>query len=137
MPPINWIGVLVAWIVGWLVHGIWYMVFGAPWMRALGWTAADMASPDGRRRMPAGPMFASLIAELLMALMLAGIVGHLGGPTVTIGAVSGALVWLGFVVTTIAVNNAFQKRSLTLTVIDSGAWLAVLVVQGIMLGLFA
>jgi hypothetical protein len=50
--------------------------------------------------------------------------------------VSGVLVWLGFVVTTISVNNAFQRRSLTLTVIDSGGWLAVLVVQGIILGVF-
>jgi hypothetical protein len=137
MPPINWIGVLVAWIAGWLVHGIWYMLFARPWTRALGWTAADMASADARRRMPAGPMFTSVVAELLMALMLAGIVGHLGGPTVTVGAVSGVLIWLGFVVTTVAVNNAFQKRSINLTVIDSGGWLAVLLVQGILLGLFA
>jgi hypothetical protein len=136
MPPINWVGVVIAWIAGWLVHGIWYMIFGAPWMRALGWTAADMATPGGRRRIPAGPMITSFIAELVMALMLAGIIGHLGGPNIVIGAVSGALVWLGFVVTTIAVNNAFQKRSVTLTVIDTGAWLAVLLVQGIILGLF-
>jgi|SRR5437868_7130087 len=137
MPPINWVGVLVAWIVGWLVHGVWYMIFSRPWLRALGWTAADLATPDGRRRMPAGPMIASLIAELLMALMLAGIVGHLGGPTVTVGAVSAVLIWLGFVLTTIGVNNAFQKRPITLTVIDAGAWFAVLLVQGILLGLFA
>ena len=119
MPPINWVAVLIA------------------WLRALGWTAADMATPDGRRRMPAGPMIASLVAELVMALMLAGIIGHLGGPAIVIGAVSGVLIWLGFVATTIAVNNAFQKRSVTLTVIDAGGWLAVLLVQGIMIGLFA
>lgn len=136
MPVINWVGVLVAWIVSWLVHGIWYMLFGRPWMRALGWTTGDMQADGGRRRMPAGPMIASLIAELVMTLMLAGIIGHMGGPAVIIGLVSGALVWLGFVVTTIAVNNAFQRRSLTLTVIDSGGWLAVLLVQGLVLGLF-
>lgn len=131
MPVINWVGVVVAWIVGWLVHGIWYMVFGRVWMNALGWAAAD--TPN---RMPVGPMITSLVAELVMALMLAGIIGHMGGPTVVIGLVSGALIWLGFVITTIAVNNAFQRRSLTLTVIDSGAWLAVLLVQGALLGLF-
>jgi uncharacterized protein DUF1761 len=136
MPVINWVGVLVAWIASWLVHGIWYMPFGRPWMRALGWTEADIQTPDGRRRMPARAMLVSLAAELLMTLMLAGIIGHMGGPTITIGLVSGALVWLGFVVTTIAVNNAFQRRPLTLTVIDSGGWLAVLLVQGLVLGLF-
>jgi hypothetical protein len=135
MPPINFIGVLVAWIAGWLVQAIWYMVLGRAWTSALGWTEAAMQA-IGRRRMPIGPMIVSLVAELLMALMLAGIIGHLGGPNVTIGLVSGVLVWLGFVVTTISVNNAFQRRSITLTVIDAGGWLAVLVVQGLVLGLF-
>ena len=44
------------------------------------------------------------------------------------------MAWLGFVVTTNVVNNAFQKRKPMLTAIDSGHWLAVLVVQGIVLG---
>jgi hypothetical protein len=134
MPPINWIGVLVAWIVAWLVQAIWYMVLGRTWTTALGRVADTLV--NGRRRMPIGPMIVSLVAELLMTLMLAGIIGHLGGPNITIGVVSGVLVWLGFVVTTISVNNAFQRRSLTLTVIDAGGWLAVLAVQGLMLGLF-
>lgn len=136
MPIINWVAVAVAWIAGWLVQGIWYLIFGRPWMRALGWTSADMQSADGRRRMPIGPMIVSIIADLIVALMLAGIIGHMGSPTITIGLVSGALVWLGFVVTTISVNYAFQRRSVVLIVIDTGAWLAVLLVQGAVLGLF-
>jgi len=71
-----------------------------------------------------------------MALMLAGIIGHLGVPNVANGVISGALVWLGFVITTIAVNNAFQHKKPMLTVIDGGHWLAVLAVQGLVLGLF-
>lgn len=136
MPVINWVGVASAWIAGWLVHGIWYMALSGPWMRALGWTAADLQPAGGRRRMPMGAMIASIIAELVMALMLAGIIGHIGTPSVTVGLVSGALIWVGFVATTITVNNAFQRRSIVLTVIDAGAWLAVLLVQGAVLGLF-
>jgi len=136
MPIINWVAVAVAWIAGWLVHGIWYTIFSRPWMKALGWTNADMQSADGRRRMPVGPMIASIVAELIMAVMLAGIIGHMGNPTVTIGLVSGALVWLGFVVTTISVNYAFQRRSVVLIVIDTGAWLVVLLAQGAILGVF-
>ena len=41
----------------------------------------------------------------------------------------------GFVATTITVNNAFQKRSFALTLIDGGHWLLVLLVQGTVLGL--
>ena len=136
MPIVNYLAILVAAIAGWLVGAVWYSVLGKTWMAALGWTAADMAGPDGRRRVPIGPMIVAFVADFIMALMLAGIIGHMGPPNVTNGVVSGALVWLGFVITTIAVNNAFQKRQAVLTVIDGGAWLAVLAVQGIVLGMF-
>ena len=96
-----------------------------------------MVGPDGKRQMPMGPMVLALVANCLMALMLAGLMGHISPrPNIMAGIVSGALVWLGFVVTTGAVNNAFQKRKAMLTLIDSGHWLAVLVVQGIVIGLF-
>jgi len=136
MPVINYLAVLVAGIAGWLVGAVWYGVLGKQWRDALGWTAADMTGPDGKRPMPIGPMITAFFAQVLMALMLAGLLGHMGGPSVTRGIVAGALVWLGFVITTSAVNNAFQKKKPMLTVIDGGHWLAVLVVQGIVLGLF-
>jgi ABC-type transport system involved in cytochrome c biogenesis permease subunit len=80
-------------------------------------------------------MIIAFVAQLVMALMLAGLMGHIGAPSVMIGVISGALVWLGFVITTITVNNAFQKRNVSLTVIDGGHWLAVLALQGVVLGL--
>jgi hypothetical protein len=132
MPIINYLAVVVAGVAGWLVGAVWYGVLGKVWM-----DAAGIVCPEGTRRpMPIGPMILSFVAVLLMALMLAGLIGHMGPPTVMIGVISGALVWLGFVITTIAVNNAFQGRKPMLTVIDGGHWLAVLVVEGIVLGLF-
>ena len=137
MPAINFIAVLVAAVAGWLVGAVWYGVLGKQWMAALGWTEADCAGPDGKRHMPIGPMILAFIAQIIMALMLAGVVGHIGGmPNIVNGLVSGVLVWFGFVITTIAVINAFQKRKAMLTIIDGGHWLAVLVVQGLILGLF-
>ena len=136
MPIINFLAVLVAGVAGWLVGAAWYGVLGKQWMAALGWTEADMRGPDGKRRMPMTPMIIAFVAQLIMALMLAGIVGHMGPPRIATGIISGVLVWFGFVITTITVNNAFQKRGPMLTVIDGGHWLAVLVVQGLILGLF-
>ncbi len=46
------------------------------------------------------------------------------------------LVWLGFVLTTSSVNNAFRMRPLALTSIDAGHWLVVLLVMGAVIGLF-
>jgi hypothetical protein len=93
-----------------------------------------MAGPDGKRRMPIGPMVLSFIAALIMAFLLSGLMLHIGAATVRSGVISGALVWVGFVITTISVNNAFQRRKVMLTVIDGGHWLLALVIQGAVLG---
>src|SRR5262245_51780738 len=123
MPPINYLGILAAAVAAWLAGAVWYGILGKQWAAALGWTEADMVSPDGKRRMPVGPMVLSFVAALISAFMLSGLMGHVGAPSVRSGVISGALVWVGFVITSIAVNNAFQKRKAMLTVIDGGHWL--------------
>ena len=135
MMMVNYVAVLAAAAASWIVGAIWYGVLGKAWMAALGWTREQISAATARRRMPIGPMITSFIAEVIMATMLSGIMVHSGGYSVRIGLISAALIWLGFVVTTIAVNNAYQMRKIMLTVIDSGHWLAVLLVQGVVLGL--
>jgi hypothetical protein len=137
MPAINYAAVAVAGVAGWMVGAAWYGALGKQWMKALGWTEADRTGPDGKPHMPAGPMVLALVGNCIMALMLAGLIGHIAiRPQIGPGIVSGALVWFGFILTTGAINNAFQKRSTMLTVIDTGHWLAVLVVEGSVIGFF-
>lgn len=100
-------------------------------MNALGWSEDEM-SP--KRKLPIKTMIISFIALLVTAYMLSGIMGHLGPLSVRSGAITGALVWLGFTITTMTVNNAFQMRKPMLTVIDGGNWLLVFVVQGAVIG---
>jgi hypothetical protein len=53
----------------------------------------------------------------------AGTIGHLGTGQVTFwnGAVSGAIFWLGFIATTIAVNHRYHGFGWNLTIIGAGA----------------
>jgi len=44
------------------------------------------------------------------------------------------MCWLTFVLTTVAVNNAYTFRRWTLTAIDAGHWLGVLLIIGMILG---
>ena len=127
----NYVAVLVAAVAGWLLGAAWYGVLGKQWMNALGW---DEEQIRGQRKMPLAAMIISFVALLVMAYLLAGIMAHVGPATIRIGVLSGALVWLGFTITTIAVNNAFQMRNPMLTIIDGGHWLAVLVLQGAVIG---
>lgn len=84
------------------------------------------------------PYVIAAIAQLLIAFMLAGVTGHLGTDMTTVrkGLITAFFIWLGFIVTTMAVNHAFQGAKRSLTVIDSGHWLGVLLVQGLVIGVF-
>jgi hypothetical protein len=134
---INYWAVLAAAVAAWIVGAAWYMALANPWMAAHGWkNKEEMLGPGGKPS--AAPFVLSFLAELLMAWVLAGIIGHLGTGQVTIrnGVISGFFVWLGFVATTMVVNNAYGRRPLTMTLIDAGHWLAVLVVMGAIIGAF-
>jgi hypothetical protein len=77
---------------------------------------------------------------MLMAYVLYGLmkhVAHTGPLTVRNGLISGTFIWLGFMLTSIAVNNAFSGRKAMLTVIDAGHWLGVMLIIGAILGAFA
>ena len=84
------------------------------------------------------PFVFALAANLVMAWILAGVIGHLGPGQVTIrnGIISAAFAWVGFVATTMAVNYAFGGRTAKLYAIDVGHWLLVLLVMGAIIGAF-
>lgn len=127
---VNPVAVLVAAVAGLLVGWPWYMYFGKSWARALGKDPDNPPKP-GRR-----PFIILAAAELLMAFVLAGVIGHLGKEQVILrnGIISGLFIWGGFVVTTMGINHAFQGQKLALTLIDAGHFLVVLVVMGAVIG---
>lgn len=136
---INYMAILIAAIAAWLVGAVWYGVFAKPWVAALGRTMEDFKREQAEKTgSPTAfiPFVLAFIANLIMAWILAGLISHLGAGAFTVrnGVISGAFVWIGFVATTMAVNNAFGGRKPMLTLIDSGHWLAVLVVMGAILG---
>jgi hypothetical protein len=130
---VNYLAVLIAAVAAWLAGAGWYMALGRIWIAALGWTAETMQATKGK---PGAylPFIYCFVAELVMAWMLAGILGHVGALTLKNGIISGALCWLGFVATTLLVNYSFERRGWRLTLIDGGHWLLVLVVMGAVLG---
>ena len=81
------------------------------------------------------PLLITAVALLVMAWVLAGVIGHMsGGVTVRTGLISGLFCWLGFVATTTAVNHAYQGAKNSLTLIDAGHWLGVLLIEGAVIG---
>lgn len=131
---INYIAVVIATLAGFGLGAVWYMVLGRAWMRALGKTEDEISRDQGAAK--ALPFIIALVALFVMALMLAGLMGHLGDVSVRGGVISGFFVWIGFVITTMGVNHAFNGASPKLTLIDGGHWLAVLLIMGAVIGAF-
>ena len=117
--------------------GIWYSLLSKQWMAAARLGDADVK--DGGARSPASHVI-TFVALLFMAWMLAGLLLHMakaGLPgNLRNGMITALFVWAGFVATTLVVNHRFQMQSWTLTLIDGGNWLGVLLIQGAILGLW-
>lgn len=129
---INYFAVLVAAAVSFFVGWPWYMTLGKHWAVALG------KDPDNPPPPHAKPFIVLGAGLLVMAWVLAGMIGHLGEGQVTVsnGIISGLFAWAGFVATTMTTNYAFQGRPFTLSLIDGGHFLLVLMVQGAIIGWF-
>lgn len=131
---INYVAVIVATLAGFGLGAVWYMILGRAWMRAIGKTEAEIKQDQGVAK--ALPFVIALVALFVMALMLAGLMGHLGDVTVRGGVISAFFVWVGFVITSMGVNHSFAGAKPMLTLIDGGHWLAVLLVMGAAIGAF-
>jgi len=132
---INHWAVIAAAVAGWLASAVWYMSLGKAWTAALGKTPEQM---HAERRKPGAflPFIYAFVANVIMAWMLAGVLGHLGAGQVTLanGVISAAFLWFGFVLTAMTVNYTFAGRGLRLLLIDAGNWLLVLLIMGAVVG---
>ena len=132
---VSYLAVIIAAIVAWVAGAIWYMSLGKIWTSAQGFTQEQLHAD---RNKPGAylPFIYVFVAELVMAWVLAGLIGHLGPGQVTLmnGVVSGAFCWLGFVITVLVTGNTFGKRDVRLIYIDGGHWLLVLVLMGAIIG---
>ena len=132
---LNYIAILVAAVASFAFGSVFYMALAKRWMAALGKTEEEIKADGGMKP----SVFAlTAVAQVIMAWVLAGVIGHLGPGQVTPvnGLISGAFIWFGFVLTTQLINHGYQGQKKSLTVIDSAHWLGVLLVQGLVIGLF-
>jgi hypothetical protein len=132
----NYVSVLLAAVAAWIFGGVYYTSLSKYWLAAQGKTLeqcqAEQAAKSGAAK--AAPFILVFVGELIMAWAMYGVLFHMGMFTLRAGAISGAALWLGFVLTTITANNAFAGKKPMLTVIDSGAWLGAMIIIGAVVG---
>jgi len=126
---INSLAVVVAALLSMVIGAVWYspQVFGAAWMKLIGKKEKDLR--DGATT---GYIIAAL-SFLLVAFVLAHAVDFTRATTFTQGLEVGFWVWLGLIAPIMAINYSFGNRPQKLWVIDSGYFLACLLVSGALL----
>lgn len=134
MAGVNYWIILVAGLASCLFGALWYGLLSKLWLSAVAKSEDELKASAGF----AVPMVMTIVAQLFMAWVLAGLLAHLlkGGVSANAqnGALSAGIIWAGFVATTISVNHAFQGSNRMLTIIDGGQWLGVLLIQGAIIG---
>jgi hypothetical protein len=123
----NYLAILIAAVAAFAWGAAYYTTLSKQWQAAAGQTQPNRS---------ATPFIITFVAELVMAFVLSGAIGHLGPGQVSVknGIISGVILWAGFIVPTIFVSNAYPGRKYRLSVIDSIHWLGVVVIQGAIIG---
>lgn len=129
LSEINFIGILIACVASYAFGSVYYMALAKPWAAALGKTEDEV-----KANMKPATFIIAFAAQVIMAFVLWGILVHVGELSIRSGVISALFVWFGFAMTTMAVNHGFQGARPSLTAIDGGHWLGVLVIQGAVLG---
>lgn len=133
---VDFLAILIATVAGMACGPAWYGVLSKPWMAAAGLTEADIKGHDGRPGGGPAPYLVALFAKFVMAFCLARLLAVLDALSIGNAVAAALFLWIGFVAAPLAVNHRFQMRPWSLTLIDGGYWLLVMIVQGVVIGWF-
>lgn len=141
LPAINYLAVLVAAIVIFVLGGLWYSpaLFAKRWIALQNKTEEQMRAEAAGANMPL-MYFAALVCAFLQALVMAAVIGHIGHGNsfggAAHGALLGAVLWLGFAGSTSYATALFSGKPKQLWLIDSIYNLVSFILAGIILAVW-
>ncbi|MFC2161951.1 DUF1761 domain-containing protein [Acidobacteriota bacterium] len=128
---LNWLAIITGTVFSMFLGFIWYgPLFANTWMKLVGLKKEDVNAKDSMKG-----MFISIIGSFIASACLAVIVKWMGHG-LDKGLLAGALFSFAFVVTTIFSNDAYEKRPLSLTLINAGYRFVYFAVVGAILGIW-
>lgn len=125
---LNYLALLVAALSTFLIGGLWYSpaVFGKAWMRENGFTEESMKG--GNMIKIFGLTF---LLALISAVNLAMFMGPENKPEM--GALWGFLAGIGWVATFVGMHYLFERKSITLFLINAGYSIVALTLMGVII----
>ncbi len=131
---VNWLAIVCAMIASMALGAAWYMVLGKQWMAALGRTREEIMAASGSATTPfiwAAAM--QLVSAYFMYRFMLEVYGIID---VASGLKLAFWLWLGFVITSMITNHRYEGSKWSLALINGGYALGVLLIQGVVIGLF-
>jgi hypothetical protein len=129
---INLTAVLAAAAINMVIGALWYsrQLFGNQWMKLTGRKLEEMGG--------GGTSYAvATIGALVQSYILAHFVAYAAADSFAEGLVTGFWLWLGFVAIVYAVHLVFEGRPWKLWQINTGYFLAVLLINGGLLAVWS
>jgi hypothetical protein len=127
----NYWAILVAAIACFLLAAGWFTAFQQAWLDGIGRTRDALMAAGINPALQYGTAF---VAAAIVAAAISRVTQATGHQTALRGIKVGALLWLGFVLTTWATEYAFEARSIKILGINAGFWLLGMVIEGAIVG---
>jgi len=140
VPPVNWLAILVAGIVIFILGGLWYspILFAKKWIALQNKTEEQMRAEAAGANMPL--MYASaFITGLIIAWAMALVFAHIANDmqmNAAHGALLGFILWLGFAASTSYATALFSGKPRQLWLIDTAYNLVSFILAGIILAVW-
>lgn len=128
---LNYLAVLAAAVLAFVIGGAWYSpaLFGKTWQRETGLSDAQLQA-----RNPALIFGLSFVLALVAALVFAMFLGP--KPALSLALPAGAMAGIAWVSTSFGINYLFERKSLTLFLVNAGYHTVQFTTMGLVLGLW-
>jgi len=127
----NYLAIIVAAIACFLFEVGWYSYFLQTWLDGIGRTMQWMVASGVS---PALQYGTALISAAVIAAAISCITQLTGEQTAVRGIKVAAMLWFGFVLTTLSTEYVFEVRPWSLLGVNAGFWLGGMVVMGAIVG---
>ena len=134
LAEVNYLAVLVAGFVAFLVGGAWYTaLFGKLWVKLHGYSEEKVKQMRANMK-PARFFGGMVVSYLVLAVVMAILLTGFSQPTALTGVALGALLWLGPASTIGMTAHLASDKPIGIYLIDVGCQLVYLLLMGVLLG---
>lgn len=134
LSAINWLAVIAASLVGFLIGFIWYgPLFGKKWMELVGMTEEEVQSGNMKKTFGFTFIF-QLVMAFCMAMFFFGDPEAASMMNAANGSFYGFLTGFGWVSMVLAVNALYEQKSWSYIFLNGGYWIIVYTLMGLILG---